>query len=373
MNSKISFDKVDWVNTAFLLGICLIAITAAPIYMWHFGFDLFQIGMFVFYVLATGMSITLGYHRLFSHMAFKAAWPVKLFTLIFGACAFENSALKWVSDHRLHHKHTDQDDDPYDIRKGFMWAHIGWILFRHEMPAPLDNVNDLRKDKLVMWQYRWDKKIALGVGLILPAILGFLWKGGEGALGGFLIAGVLRIFVVQQCTFFINSLCHTIGTRPYGTQTTARDSFIMSILTFGEGYHNYHHEFQHDYRNGVKPWNFDPTKWAIWVLSKLGLASDLRRVPRRKIVLSEMTAAKVSAETELKRVEQLPDGDWKEGAISELNALIERIHITYEELKAEINNMKADLSRNCTANWNRKTRQMLDELANIQFQFKGLA
>jgi HAD superfamily hydrolase (TIGR01509 family) len=96
----------------------------------------------------------------------------------------------------------------------------------------------------------------------------------QGALGGFLIAGVLRVVVVQHSTFFINSLCHTIGKRPYSTKHSARDSIVMAFATFGEGYHNYHHEFQHDYRNGVKPWQWDPTKWTIWTLSKLGLASN---------------------------------------------------------------------------------------------------
>lgn len=370
MKTKFSFERVDWTNTIFMLVICLIALIGAPLYVVFYGVDVFQIVLFLFYVLATGMSITLGYHRLFAHLSFKAKWPVKLFTLIFGACAFENSALKWVSDHRTHHKHTDSDDDPYDISKGFFWAHIGWILFRQEPIPPFDNVNDLKKDKLVMWQYRYDKRIALLVGLALPALLGFLWNGPVGALGAFLIAGVFRIFVVQQCTFFINSLCHTIGRRPYCSESSARDSFVMSLFTFGEGYHNYHHEFQHDYRNGVKPWNFDPTKWAIWTLAKFGLAEDLRRVPRSKIVLAEMNAARNSAEKELLRIQELPESDWKEKAIRALNNLLERIQNIYEEFIAEIDSRKADLSRRCMHSWNRKTRQLLDELADIRFQFR---
>ncbi|MDF1752229.1 MAG: fatty acid desaturase [Verrucomicrobiales bacterium] len=372
MTSKLSFDQVDWHNTIFMMVVCLLAVVGAPAYIIFFGLDWFQLGMFLFYVVATGMSITLGYHRLFSHLSFKASWPVRLFTLIFGACAFENSALKWVSDHRLHHKHTDHDEDPYDIRKGFIWAHIGWILFRQDPTPPMDNVTDLRKDKLVMWQYRWDKVIALVAGLLVPSILGYLWQGSwVGALGGFLISGVLRIFVVQQSTFFINSLCHTVGRRPYCSNSSARDSFLMSLFTFGEGYHNYHHEFQHDYRNGVKPWNFDPTKWAIWTLEKLGLAKDLRRVPRSKIILAEMHAARNSAEKELQRIEQLPDCDWKEKAIKSLKNLIERIQGIYEEFIAEMGKRKSELSRRCMHNWSRKTRQMLDELADIRFQFSA--
>jgi len=91
------------------------------------------------------------------------------------------------------------------------------------------------------------------------------------------------VVVVQHCTFFINSACHTIGRQPYSTRCSARDSFIMALLTFGEGYHNFHHEFQHDYRNGVKPWQWDPTKWLIWSCAKLRLVDNLRRVPRETI------------------------------------------------------------------------------------------
>jgi stearoyl-CoA desaturase (delta-9 desaturase) len=117
----------------------------------------------------------------------------------------------------------------------------------------------------------------------LPTLLGALWDGWTGALGGFLIGGVAKVVVLQHGTFLINSACHTIGRQPYSTKCSARDSFLLALFTFGEGYHNYHHEFQHDYRNGVKPWEWDPTKWLIWILSKLGLRTDLRRVPPEKI------------------------------------------------------------------------------------------
>jgi stearoyl-CoA desaturase (delta-9 desaturase) len=110
-----------------------------------------------------------------------------------------------------------------------------------------------------------------------------VWNGWRGALGAFLIAGVARIVVLQHCTFLINSACHTIGRQPYSTKCSARDSFFLALVTFGEGYHNYHHEFQYDYRNGVKPWQMDPTKWVIWMLSKLRLVRGLRRASADKI------------------------------------------------------------------------------------------
>jgi stearoyl-CoA desaturase (delta-9 desaturase) len=193
----------------------------------------------------------------------------------------------WASEHRRHHKHVDDDDDPYCISKGFFHAHIGWLLFKLKSDHPYDNVADLQKDKLVCWQDRNIQWIAILVSFVLPATLGFLWNGWIGALGAFLISGVARIVVLQHCTFLINSACHTIGRQPYSKKCSARDSFLLALFTLGEGYHNYHHEFQHDYRNGVKPWQFDPTKWVIWTLSKLRFVRDLRRVSADKILLAQ--------------------------------------------------------------------------------------
>jgi stearoyl-CoA desaturase (delta-9 desaturase) len=285
------FERINWITSSFLIGTFVLTLTAVPVYLYYFGIDWFHVALFFGMLLACGFSISIGYHRLFSHMAFQAAWPIRLLTLIFGAAAFENSALMWASEHRLHHKHVDHDDDPYSISKGFFYAHIGWLLFKLHGDPTYDNVPDLMKDKLVQWQHRYVQVIAVIVSFVLPSIAGFFWDGWPGALGGFLIAGVARVVVLQHCTFLINSACHVMGTQPYSTKCSARDSWLLAIFTMGEGYHNYHHEFQHDYRNGVKPWNFDPTKWIIWTLSKVGLTKKLRRVPAEKIQLAEQSTA----------------------------------------------------------------------------------
>jgi len=286
--NRIPWHCVNWKNSAFLIGTLFATLTAVPVYIGYFGLDWFQVALFLVLFMFTGLSITLGYHRLLAHRAFRASWPVRLFTLLFGAAAFENSALNWAADHRRHHKFVDHDDDPYDITKGFLHAHIGWILFKLKPDAPMDNVPDLREDRLVMWQHRYYYVIAMLVGFALPTMIGWAWGGGSAALGAFLIAGMARVVFVQHMTFFINSLCHTIGRQTYSSRCTARDSGLMALFTFGEGYHNFHHEFQHDYRNGVKPWQFDPTKWSIWLLDRLGLVGQLRRVPAEKILLQEI-------------------------------------------------------------------------------------
>jgi stearoyl-CoA desaturase (delta-9 desaturase) len=260
MFSRIPFGKVNWLISSFLIGTLFLAVTAVPVYLWCFGLDAFQIVLFLLMFFACGFSITIGYHRLFSHRTFEAHWLVRLFTLIFGAAAFENSVLLWSCEHRSHHKHVDHEDDPYCISKGLFHAHIGWLLFKLDPLPPFDNVADLKKDPLVLWQNRYIHLIGALVAFAFPATVGFLWGGWISALGAFLIAGVARIVILQHCTFCINSLCHYLGERPYSSKCSARDSWLMAIVTLGEGYHNYHHEFQYDYRNGVKPWQFDPTK-----------------------------------------------------------------------------------------------------------------
>jgi stearoyl-CoA desaturase (Delta-9 desaturase) len=284
--------RINWTTSAFLFGTVVLTLSAVPVYLYHFGLDWFQVALFFAMLALTGFSVSLGYHRLFSHRTFQASWLVRLCTLIFGAGAFENSVLMWASEHRRHHKHVDHDDDPYCISKGFFHAHIGWLIFKLNPAPPYDNIADLQKDKLVCWQDRHVQTIAVLVSFGLPALLGFLWEGWQGALGAFLIAGVARIVVLQHCTFLINSACHMMGRQPYSTKCSARDSLFLALFTFGEGYHNYHHEFQYDYRNGVKSWQFDPTKWIIWTLSKFRLVRSLRRVPADKIRFAEEQAAR---------------------------------------------------------------------------------
>lgn len=342
-----------------------------PWYLWNFGLDLFQVSLFLSLFIATGLSITLGYHRLFAHLSFQAKWPVRLLTLIFGAAAFENTAIEWTSDHRRHHKHTDHDEDPYDISKGFWHAHIGWILFKLNAEPPIDNVMDLEKDPLVRWQHRNYLVIALLVGFVIPTALGFWYNGWEGALGAFLIGGVLRVTAVQHMTFFINSLCHTVGRQPYSTRCSARDSWIMALFTFGEGYHNYHHEFQHDYRNGVKWYQWDPTKWTIWTLEKLGLVWNLRRVPEDKILLAEVAETRKQLQSRLACVQRpVPERmrELLETSNQRLQHLSERwaqFKAEYAQLRAEYANRadeRLEAARQALAEIRRELRHALDLL-----------
>ena len=306
--SKNILNRMNWPNSIYLTTTLIGAVTIVPWYLWTHGIDLFQILLFTFFYFATGMSITLGYHRMYSHLAFKAKSPVRWFAVLFGAGAFEGSVLEWSADHRRHHKHVDHEEDPYNITKGFFHAHVGWLLLAPTTPTPIDNVEDLQKSPLLMFQHRYYVPLAFGMGFGLPALIGWLWGGASAALASFLISGLLRAVVVQHFTFFINSFCHMIGTRPYSTENTARDSGLMALFTYGEGYHNYHHQFQHDYRNAIKPWGYDPTKWIIWLLGKAGLASGLRRVSAEKVMQAEIREQQRKFDEHLEAIgSSLPD------------------------------------------------------------------
>ena len=357
MFKNIPFNRVEWVTSSFLIITAILTFTAVPAYFYFFGWDWFIFAIFLFYYPATGMSITVGYHRLFSHKAFKAKWPVKLFVLLFGAAAFENSAMWWSSEHRRHHKHVDTDDDPYDISKGFFWAHMGWLMFKLKPDCPMDNVQDLKKDRLVMWQDKWVHAIAFFMSFIFPTILGYLYAVTTGnlspvggALGGLLIPGVARVVMVQHATFCINSLCHMIGERPYSTSHSARDSWVAAIFTMGEGYHNYHHEFQWDYRNGVKPWQLDPSKWIIWFLSRFGLTGDLKRVPNERILLAETRETRRQLTDQISHIQQIANSSSEllEQSLSSLEKWSDRLTEICDELQKaaqdKINLSKAKLN-----------------------------
>lgn len=272
-----------WNGIIFLASINLITFLILPFYIYYFKVHASEIALFLFYVLATSFSITMGYHRFFAHSTFKAGRVIEFLLLFFGAATFEGSALKWASFHRRHHQYTDTDRDPHNIKKGFFFAHMGWIVFWKHAPD-YDNVKDLQKNGLVMHQHRYYQLWALTAGVVLPLLIGALTGH---ILGALLWSVVVRMTFVFHSAFFINSFAHTFGSRPYDSGSSAKDNWIGALLTNGEGYHNFHHRFPQDYRNGIRWYHWDPTKWAIWGLSRFGMAWDLRRTPAlsiRKII-----------------------------------------------------------------------------------------
>eukprot|EP00026_Physarum_polycephalum_P005091 Phypoly_transcript_05119.p1 GENE.Phypoly_transcript_05119~~Phypoly_transcript_05119.p1 ORF type:complete len:599 (+),score=47.52 Phypoly_transcript_05119:245-1798(+) len=245
-----------------------------------------KIFTFLFF-LASQFGMTAGYHRLFAHKAFRVRDPTKLILILLGTACMQRSVLWWVRDHRAHHKYTDTDKDPYNATRGFWYSHIGWLLVKSEpaessrLPVPMD---DLNHDPMLVWQYKYYVPISILVAFVFPISVCCLW--GD-FWGGVFYATALRVLAAHEVTFFVNSLAHYWGDMPFADEHTPRDNMIVAILTCGEGYHNFHHEFPFDYRNTTKFYQFDTAKWVIAGLSYIGQTYDLKRAPNRLISMSK--------------------------------------------------------------------------------------
>lgn len=275
------FRKLNWTNTLFLTLTPIVGIGGLAYLLANHELYWQTIVLTIIFTFIGGFSITAGYHRLFSHKAYKASPLVRFLFAFFGAGSFEGSVLEWCTDHRNHHRYTDTDRDPYNSKRGFWYSHIGWLFTLDGSKRDYSNVEELAKDPILRFQHKYFVPVAITAGMLVPMAIGACW--GD-ALGGLLIAGVLRIVLNQHFTFCINSICHLLGKQTYSDRITARDNWFTAILTYGEGYHNFHHQFPLDYRNAIKPYQYDPTKWLIYGLSKIGMASDLRKVKQSLIV-----------------------------------------------------------------------------------------
>jgi stearoyl-CoA desaturase (delta-9 desaturase) len=208
--------------------------------------------------------------------------PLRIWLALVGGGAVEGSIRWWARGHRAHHRYTDTEKDPYSVRKGFWYSHLGWMVMKQN-PKRIGrtDISDLNEDPVVIWQHRHYLKVVFGMGLIAPMVVAGLGWGDW--LGGFIYAGILRIFFVQQATFCVNSLAHWLGDQPFDDRNSPRDHIITALVTLGEGYHNFHHEFPSDYRNAIEWHQYDPTKWTIWAWKQLGLAYDLKQFRANEI------------------------------------------------------------------------------------------
>jgi len=311
-----------WTTTLMFSLTAAIALIGVPWYGLAHGFSPAAWLGFVVFVCANEMAITCGYHRLFSHATYEAHPILKVAYLLFGAMALQNSVLVWSAGHRVHHRYIDDPErDPYCAKRGFWFSHIGWMMHNYPSGKPdLSTVKDLQRDPLVALQHRYYLPIALAMNFGLP--LGLGWLSGD-IWGCLLLAGFMRLVVSHHMTFFINSLAHIVGTQPYTADNTSRDNAVVALLTFGEGYHNFHHMFESDYRNGVRWWQWDPSKWFIKAMSWCGLARNLKSVPWFRIQRALLDTQFRRAERQLARQ---PGGD-------RIDLLKRRIAEEYEEFQ----------------------------------------
>jgi stearoyl-CoA desaturase (Delta-9 desaturase) len=329
---------INWSNTIFLIAVPIVGVVGT-ILLYLYDHVAWQTWVLtgIFY-LFTGLSITGGYHRLFSHQSYKAKWPVRLFFALFGAATFQSSILEWCTDHRDHHRYTDTPKDPYNIKQGFWHAHMGWLFSLDYSKHDFSNVPDLVADPIVAFQHKYYRPLAIVMGVLLPTAIAAFWGN---AWGGLLVAGFLRMAILFQGTFCINSVCHMLGKRPYSDKQSARDNWLSALLTMGEGYHNFHHQFPIDYRNAIKFYQFDPTKWLIKLLSWVGLASDLKTVSQEKIIRyrvqqqQQQIISQIPSKTDgiVKHLNDVVNPAYEK--ILQIIAQIEELDKTYRKVKKE--------------------------------------
>jgi len=342
---------INWYYTSFHLTYHIILLISIPLYLIHLGIPSFGIifSTILLYVV-TMIGITAGYHRYFSHKSFTTNKIVEFFLLLSATMATQGSVFFWVHTHRTHHRYTDQELDPHNIKKGFWHAHMWWFIIKKH---PLDKASFFKRrpidknllpdhvnNKLLVFQNKYYVPFAFGSNLAITLFIGWLLNDYAGA---FIFSWLLRMFLTNHCVWFINSLAHTWGSKTYVKEQTAVDNLILAFLIMGEGYHNYHHAFPSDYRNGTRWHHFDPTKWLIFALSKLGLANNLKKIEThliekkiihedKKIFLNKLTGLPKEKNLHLKN---------KINLISErVSKNLIKLHNTKNEYKKTINENK---------------------------------
>ena len=274
-----------WAVNLGAVVVPFLGLITAVILLWGRGFSWVDLGLLLGMYVLTGLGITVGFHRLFTHRAFETNAVVQFILAALGSMAVQSSLLKWVAMHRRHHQHSDRPEDPHSphhqghgirgVLRGVWHAHLGWF-FLPDPPNLSRYVKDLRASRSVrvasalfpLW---------VVVGLLIPAVLGGLLTGSwGGALFGLVWGGLARIFLVHHVTWSINSFCHLWGRRPFRSQDHSRNNVLLGLLGLGEGWHNNHHAFPTSAKLGLKWWQMDAGYWVIRALALFRLAWNVR-------------------------------------------------------------------------------------------------
>jgi stearoyl-CoA desaturase (delta-9 desaturase) len=279
-----------WYNVLPFIGF-----VAAIISLWWFPVNAVDLGIFLGMYILMGIGISLGFHRYFTHRAFKTSEPMRVILAILGSMAAQGPLVSWVAVHRRHHECSDESGDPHSPNlngngiigtiKGLWHSHYGWLI-NHEYPNPAYYTPELLRDKNIA---KINRQYVLWIilGLAIPTVLGAILKGSwVGGLQGFLWGGVVRIFIEGNFILSVNSVAHVYGTSPFKTGDQSRNNPWVAIPTLGESWQNNHHAFESSARIGLRWWEIDLGYWMIWVLEKLGLVWDVN------IPTANMMAAK---------------------------------------------------------------------------------
>lgn len=362
-------NEINWGPVTFLVTYQALLLLLLPFYFYFYTPSLGVVISAVVLLYVTGLSITGGYHRYYAHKSYRTGSFVEALMLFFGAMTAQGSALRWAFDHRIHHAHVDTDNDPYSIKKGFWYAHCMWIL---EKPREIDPkiVSDLMKNKLVMFQHNNYKSLMIGSNALVVIFFGWLFSD---FLGSFAIILWLRMFVLHHFTWFINSLAHTWGEKPFCLEQSAVDNYFLSMLTFGEGYHNYHHTFANDYRNGIRWYHFDPTKWLIWTLHKVGLAHGLKRTDPLTIQKRIVNESKIMLLDQIKKTCS-EKKDELEKAVQEMSEQIVNKIAQFNQLRESyVQKKKEQLSRDLIKDLSHELKSLKKSLKHDWHQWMLLS
>ncbi|KAM8939797.1 stearoyl-CoA desaturase 5 [Pelodytes ibericus] len=236
--------------------------------------------------LITALGVTAGAHRLWSHKSYKATLPLKIFLAVANSMAFQNDIFEWARDHRVHHKFSETDADPHNAKRGFFFAHIGWLLVRKHKEVidkgkKLD-LQDLLDDPVVMFQRKHYKISVLIMCFAIPTIVPwYFW--GESLWISYFLAAILRYTVSLNVSWLVNSAAHMYGNRPYDKSISPRENTFVTFGAIGEGFHNYHHTFPFDYSTSEFGIQLNPTTCFIDMMCFFGLASDCKTATKQMI------------------------------------------------------------------------------------------
>lgn len=276
---SVQFKHFLWYNLVPFAGSVI-----AIILLWWFPLNAVEVGLFMGMLVLTGIGISVGFHRHFTHHAFKTNKTMRVILAVLGSMAAQGPLISWVAVHRRHHECSDELGDPHSPNlhgegilatiKGLWHSHYGWLI-NHEYPNPGYYAPELLRDKTISTINR-QYLIWIVVGLVIPTVLGAILKASwMGALEGFLWGGAVRLFVVSNVILSVNSVSHVYGTHPFNTGDQSRNNPWMAIPTFGESWQNNHHAFPNSASIGLKWWEIDLAYWSILVFQKLGLIWDV--------------------------------------------------------------------------------------------------
>tara|TARA_Y100000310_G_scaffold316956_1_gene369281 strand:- start:1804 stop:2931 length:1128 start_codon:yes stop_codon:yes gene_type:complete len=365
-------NEVNWGPAIFIVTYHVLLLLILPFYFYFATIKLSTVvAMLILYFISM-LSITIGYHRYFSHRSYETNKYVEFVLLFISSMTAQGSALRWAHDHRLHHQFVDTDKDPYSIKKGFWYAHLLWMFEKKSLDHKI--VADLTGNKLVMFQHKHASLLFVFTNVFVCGTIGLFLND---LLGAFMLLWWTRLFLLHHSTWCINSLAHMWGSQRYSKEFSAVDNFFLAILTSGEGYHNYHHTFAKDYRNGVKWYHYDPSKWLIWSLKKMGLVSNVWRVNKfmikKKLVMEDkkLLMDRIKDNVYVKKgvlVEKVNNISERFSArISEIHEIIQNYKISKrnKESKSRLKNLKLQIKnrkkliRKDWRSWNRLSKQIL--------------